>query len=157
MGNLNVYMEGWVTAYSGTSLSMNVDLINGSGSYSAWYLNLSGAPGAGYAATSASPLSIVTGPTTLTTQLGLAYSPGARVRVSAQTAPTNWIEGIVTAYSPFTGTLAVAVDTIGGSGAFTAWNINIAGQPGAPASIALATIVFELSARVKAVEAKLQA
>jgi hypothetical protein len=132
-GSPNSYMEGWVTGYSGTSLSVNVDLINGSGSFSNWNLNVSGAPGVGYGpAASASTLSVVLGAATLTTQTGLAYTPGARVRLSAQADPTNWIEGIVTAYAISTGAFTVNVDLTRGTGAFTGWNINIAGQPAGP-------------------------
>jgi hypothetical protein len=125
-------MEGWITAYSGTGLTINVDLANGSGSYSDWNLNLSGAPGAGYAATSVSAASIITGPVTMTlqSQSSLAYSPGARVRMASQASPQNWVEGLCTAYSSLTDALTVNVDLIAGTGAFTAWNINLAGQQG---------------------------
>jgi len=128
-GSPSSYMEGWVSAYAGTSLTVNIDLAAGSGSFSDWNLNLSGAPGSGYLATSASPLSVVLGSATLTTQTGLAYTPGARVRLSAQADPTNWLEGIVTAYAIATGSFTVSVDLTRGTGAFTGWNINIAGQP----------------------------
>jgi hypothetical protein len=130
--NPGVYMEGLVSGYSGTSLTIAADLVNGSGTYNDWNLNLTGPSGSGYAATSASSLSISLGPVTLITQPGLAYTPGARVRISAQSAPANWIEGIVTAYS--VNALSVAVDLIGGLGAFSAWNINLTGQPGQPSS-----------------------
>jgi hypothetical protein len=130
--NAGVYMEGRVSAYSGTSLTIAVDLANGSGSYNDWNLNLTGPTGSGYAATSTSSLSISLGQITLTTQPGLAYTPGARVRIAAQSAPTNWIEGIVTAYS--VSALSVAVDLLGGLGAFSAWDINLTGQPGQPSS-----------------------
>ena len=123
-----VYMEGLVSSYSGTSLVIAADLVNGSGTYNDWNLNLTGPMGSGYAATSASTASISLGSITLTTQPGLAYSPGARARISAQSTPSNWIEGLVTAYS--TNALSVAVDLINGSGAFSAWNINLTGQVG---------------------------
>jgi hypothetical protein len=125
-------MEGLVTGYSGTSLTIAVDLANGSGTHSDWNLNLTGPAGSGYAATSVSSLSISLGPVTLTTQPGLAYTPGARVRLSAQSDPANWVEGIVTVYSVTA--LSVAVDLIGGFGAFSAWNINLTGQPGQPSA-----------------------
>jgi hypothetical protein len=127
-----VYMEGLVSDYSGTSLTIAVDLINGSGAHNDWNLNLTGPIGSGYAATSASSLSISLGSVMLITQPGLAYSPGARIRVTSQSSLTNWIEGIVTAYSATT--LSVAVDLTGGLGAFSAWNINLTGQPGQPSS-----------------------
>jgi hypothetical protein len=153
-GTPTSYMEGWVTSYGGSALIMTVDLANGTGTYSDWNLNLSGIPGAGYAASSSTALSIALGSSSLTTGLGLAYSPGARVRISAQSAPTNWMEGIVTSYSNANGTLAFTADLIGGSGAFTVWTINIAGQPGVPA--ALTALVNELSARLKMVEVALR-
>jgi hypothetical protein len=133
--NPNTYMEGWITSYVGNSLTMNVDLLNGSGSHNDWNINVSGAPGLGYAGTSTSAASIVTGPVTITTQPGLAYSAGARVRLSAQADPTNWIEGLCTAYSSLTDAMTVNVDLTGGTGAFLAWNINIAGQQGIPPTI----------------------
>jgi hypothetical protein len=44
-------------------------------------------------------VTIGTGSHTFTTQAGLAYTVGARARVSSNGSPTNWMEGIVTAYS----------------------------------------------------------
>jgi hypothetical protein len=130
--NPSVYMEGLVSGYSGTSLTIIADLINGSGSFNDWNLNLTGPAGSGYMATSATTASVSLGPVTLTTQQGLAYTPGARVRISARSSPTNWIEGLVTAYSA--GSLSVIADLTGGLGAFSAWNINLTGQPGQPSS-----------------------
>lgn len=124
------FMEGIVTAYNGLVMTINVDTIGGSGTYSDWNLNLTGSMGPGYRATSTTAISIVTGLVTLQTQVGLAYSIGARVRISSQTSPSNWIEGLVTAYSPLGTSLTVNVDLIGGSGAFSAWDINLAGQQG---------------------------
>ncbi len=90
-----------------------------------------GATGPGFAATSASSVTIASsGSKAFTTQAGLAYSPGARVRVSDVANPTTkWMEGVVTAYSGTT--LTFTADKSGGSGTLTSWNINIAGQPGA--------------------------
>jgi hypothetical protein len=55
--------------------------------------------GPSYVATSATSVTIGTGSHTFTTQAGLAYTVGVRTRVSSNSAPTNWMEGIVTAYS----------------------------------------------------------
>jgi hypothetical protein len=41
------YMEGVVTAYSGTSLTINMAKVSGSGTFAAWNLNLAGDPGSG--------------------------------------------------------------------------------------------------------------
>lgn len=40
------WMEGIVTAYSGTTLTINVDLINSSGTFADWNINIAGNPGA---------------------------------------------------------------------------------------------------------------
>ena len=44
--NSAIYMSGVVVSYSGTTLVVNVSVTNGSGTYSAWLINLSGVPGA---------------------------------------------------------------------------------------------------------------
>lgn len=78
-----------------------------------WNIDIAGQPGfgpsgAGYRATSTTNLPIATGPVTVTTQTGLAYLPGARARLSSNSAPTQWIEGIVTSYTG--GSLSLNVD-----------------------------------------------
>ena len=54
-----------------------------------------GAAGAGYMATSTTSVVIGTGSKTFTTQAGLAYLAGDRVRVSSSATPTNFMEGAV--------------------------------------------------------------
>ena len=87
-----------------------------------------GPTGAGYQATSTTAVTIATGSHTLTTQAGLAYTVGARVRVSSQSTPTNFVEGLVTSYSGTS--LTLNADLIGGSGSFADCNLNLAGQQG---------------------------
>jgi hypothetical protein len=156
-GAPNNWVEGIVTAYSGAAITITADLVSGSGSFSDWNINLAGQIGAtgatgaqgstgpqggqgvqgvagptgpGYTATSATSATIGLGSVTMTTQAGLAYTAGARVRLAATSAPAaDWMEGVCTAYS---GTaLTVNVDLINGSGTFTSWTINTAGQTGA--------------------------
>jgi hypothetical protein len=89
-----------------------------------------GIQGASYIATSITSLAVALGVQTFTTQTGLAYLVGARARASSNSAPTNFMEGIVTSY---TGTaLTINVDVIGGSGTFADWNLNVAGVAGGP-------------------------
>jgi hypothetical protein len=76
--------------------------------------------------TSTTVISVITGPVTLVTQAGLAYRAGVRVRLSAEGQPQNWIEGTVTSYADTS--MSVNVDLTGGSGAFPAWDINLAGD-----------------------------
>lgn len=88
-----------------------------------------GPAGASYAGTSTTSLAIGTGSKTLTTQSGLAYSVNAsRVRVANST--TNWMAGLVTAYSG--ASMTVAVDEIGGTGTLTSWTLSLAGEKGSP-------------------------
>ena len=98
-----------------------------------------GPTGPGYTATSATSLTIPPSvPTTiaLTTQGGLAYLIGSRVRIVENARPTTvWMEGPVTAYTSSSGAMQVSVDTIasgsGGGGPYTDWNLSVAGQVGA--------------------------
>jgi hypothetical protein len=89
---------------------------------------LPGLDGAGYAATSATSVAIGTGSKTFATQTGLAYSAGARVRITSAANTANWMEGLVSAYSG--NTLVVTVAVVSGSGTHADWNINLAGEPG---------------------------
>lgn len=93
-----------------------------------------GNTGPGYAATSVSSVAIASsGSQTFTTQAGLAYMAGARVRVADAAAPsTNYMEGVVTSYSVTT--LVFTADRSAGSGTKTSWTINCVGDSGATGS-----------------------
>ena len=69
------YMEGIVTAYSGTTLTINVDLINGSGAHTDWDINLAGEPG-DVGATGATGPAGSTGPAGPTGATGTTGSTG---------------------------------------------------------------------------------
>ncbi|MCK1479904.1 hypothetical protein IVB27_35485 [Bradyrhizobium sp. 197] len=87
-----------------------------------------GTNGAGYGGTSTTSLAIGTGSKAFTTQAGLAYANGARVRASSAANTSNWMEGRVT-YSGTT--LTMTSDKVGGSGTLADWNLNVVGEPGA--------------------------
>ena len=87
--------------------------------------------GPGYTATSTTSLTIGIGSQSLTTQTGLAYTAGARIRLSSSANSSNYIEGIVTTYNSGTGALVFTADYIGGSGTYADWNINLTGDVGA--------------------------
>lgn len=103
-----------------------------------------GTNGAGYGGTSTTSLAIGTGSKAFTTQAGLAYTNGARVRATATAGATGWLEGVAT-YSGTT--LTITSDKTNGSGTGTAWNFNVAGEPGTVgvATIAGNTGAFTLS------------
>ena len=146
------FMEGVITAFSSTSLTVNVDYIGGSGTYAVWNIvnagvvgttGVTGATGAGTTGatgaaglgfnglTSATSLAIGTGSKVFTTNLAstaTAFAVGTRVRVVYTTIPTNFMEGVITAFSSTS--LTVNVDYIGGSGTYAAWNITSAGAVG---------------------------
>lgn len=90
-----------------------------------------GATGPGYLATSATSNSIASsGSKSFTTQAGLAYTAGARVRAADTSSPSvNYMEGVVTSYSGTT--LIFTADRSAGSGTLTSWTINLAGDQGA--------------------------
>lgn len=54
-----------------------------------------------------------------------AFTVGTRVRVAYTTTPSNWMEGVITAFSGTS--LTVNVDTVGGSGTYAAWTFSVAG------------------------------
>ncbi|MCS3895581.1 hypothetical protein M2171_004714 [Bradyrhizobium japonicum USDA 38] len=81
-----------------------------------------------YGGTSTTSLAIGAGSKVFTTQAGLAYQNGARVRASSAANTANWMEGLVT-YSGTT--LTMTSDKTGGSGTLADWNFNVVGQPGA--------------------------
>lgn len=85
--------------------------------------------GPGYLATSTTSLLIAAASKSFTTQAGLAYTVGARVRASSAADTSNYMEGLVTSYSGTT--LVVNVTRVGGSGTLNDWNINLAGDVGA--------------------------
>lgn len=88
-----------------------------------------GANGAGYGGTSTSSLAVGTGSKTFTTQAGLAYVVGSRVRATSASTAADWMEGVVTSYSSTT--LIINVDTVGsGTDTKTDWNLSLSGEPG---------------------------
>lgn len=131
-GNTAVWMEGIVTAYAAGSLTLNVDAIGTPTSRSDWAFSVSGLKGAdaapinGTSTTSTTPSLAVK---VFTTQAGLAFQVGTRVRVASQSAAAVWMEGKVTAY--VTTSLTVDVDLIGTATAKTDWTILICGERGA--------------------------
>jgi hypothetical protein len=91
---------------------------------------VAGEDGAGYGGTSTSTLAIASsGSISVTTQAGLAYVVGSRVRLASSATPTNWMEGVVTSYSSTT--LVFTADLSNGSGTISSWTLSIAGVRGA--------------------------
>jgi hypothetical protein len=77
-------------------------------------------PDDGFNGTSSTSNTPGTGPFTFTTQSGLQFFTGEKIRAVSHAAPaTNWIEGTVTSYSSTT--LVIAETSYGGSGAHTDW------------------------------------
>jgi hypothetical protein len=109
-----------------------------------------GPKGAGYKASSISTAAITsTGTVTLVVQPGLAYSAGARARVTATVDPVNqYMEGVVSSYDPATGNLVVVMDISIGSGSYSSWNVNIAGVPGQVVGGTLGTMAAQNAAAV---------
>ncbi len=102
---------------TGRSFSSDVNAVPGTGG-----------DGKGYLATSTTSLTIgSSGSKAPVTQLNLAYSAGARVRLTS-TGTAAWMEGPVTGYAA-DGTLTFTADLSSGAGTHTDWNINLAGNP----------------------------
>jgi hypothetical protein len=115
---------GTVTTGAGGSSAA----VTNSGTSGAAVLDFTIPAGKTYGGTSSTSLTIGTGSKAFTTQSGLAYQNGARVRASSAANTSNWMEGLVT-YSGTT--LTINVDKTNGSGTLADWNLNVVGEPGA--------------------------
>ena len=83
-----------------------------------------------FGGTSSTSFAIGSGSKAFATQENLAYTVGSRVRIASSASPTtNYMEGVVTAYSA--GTLTVNVSLAVGSGTHTDWLFSLAGEVGA--------------------------
>lgn len=115
---------GTVTTGAGGSAAA----VNNSGTSNAAVLDFTIPAGKTYGGTSTTSLTIGTGAKAFTTQSGLAYQDGARVRASSAANTSNWMEGLAT----YSGTsLTIDVDKTNGSGTLADWNFNNVGEPGA--------------------------
>jgi hypothetical protein len=104
----------------------------------------SGADGAGYSGvTSTSNVAIGGGTKVFTLNTSSsAFSSGARVRASGATV-TNYMEGIVTISGT---TMTMSCDSFGGSGSFSSWNINLAGERGSAGAAGGSYVHYQSSA-----------
>jgi len=81
-------------------------------------------------ATSTSLATVTTGVTSIIIQAGKAFVVGMVVQIASTASPTNYMNGVITAYNPATGVLIVDADVSSGSGTFTAWTVSLsAPQP----------------------------
>jgi hypothetical protein len=121
--------SAWITAGSGIEGPVGPQGIQGiTGTTGATGSTGPAGSGASYSGTSSNSLAIATGSKTFTTQSGLGYTVGLRLRAASAGTPTSYMEGIVTAYSGTS--LTLSVDATGGSGSLADWNINVAGNAG---------------------------
>lgn len=97
-----------------------------------------GPAGPSYQATSTSSVAIGTGSKTFTVQSSRGYSAGQWVRVS--NSSSNYMEGTVTSYSGTTLIINVPAGRAIGSGTYTSWNVNIAGDIGPANSLAIGSV-----------------
>jgi hypothetical protein len=92
------------------------------------------------AGTSTTSVTVGTGSKSFTTQTGIAWATGQRLR-AVNTAGDRVLDGPVTSYNATTGALVLNVDFFQGVGADSTWTIIISGEQGVqgPAGIAGAT------------------
>jgi hypothetical protein len=89
-----------------------------------------------YNETSATSTTIGTGSKTFTVTIPVtstAFTVGTRVRVAYAVTPSNFMEGVITAFT--TTSMTVNVDATGGSGTYTNWTISVAGIAGANSTV----------------------
>jgi len=78
-----------------------------------------------YSATSTTSLSIGTGSKSLTIETGKGFTIGQPVLIASTAAPSNYMNGQVTAYNSTTGAMTVNVTNIGGSGTIASWAVSV--------------------------------
>jgi hypothetical protein len=76
-----------------------------------------------YKSTSVSSIAIGAGSKIFAVGTGYSYAVGNRIRATDSGNTANYVEGTVTSYSA--GNLTINVNTIGGSGTISSWNINL--------------------------------
>src|SRR3569833_17322 len=121
------WMEG-VATYAGTTLTITVDKVNGSGTFASWNFNIVGQPGTGDL-TAANNLSDVASADTAITNLhGVSYNAPqtieaaaqsvARANISAVKVPSSWTRTVLTSgsgtYTTPAGCKAINVRLVGG-------------------------------------------
>ena len=121
-----------------TALTVGVNGTNGT----------NGATGPGYGGTSTTSLLIANSTTkTFTTQAGLAYVVGSRIRATSAANVSNFMEGACTGYSGTS--LSISVDNIGGSGTHADWMFTLAVALNANAtSVQYDTIALAIAAPI---------
>lgn len=97
-----------------------------------------GPAGPSYQGTSTSSVAIGTGSKTFSTQAGLGFSANQWVRVA--NSSSNYMEATVSSYSGTTLVINVPTGRAIGSGTFTSWNINIAGDVGPANSLVIGSV-----------------
>ena len=94
-----------------------------------------------YGQTSLTSTTIGTGSQTFTVGIpatSSAFTVGTRVRFAYTTTPSNFMEGVITAFS--NSTMTVLVDLTGGSGTYAAWAVSVAGNQGTGAVTAVSVV-----------------
>ena len=136
------YMEGITTAVSPGQLTVSIDYVVGTGTFTAWNLMIAGergADGAAGAAGAAGTSAAVTVNSTSSNTVGtgsktFAYpsTPGIGwvigSRVKALSLSLEYMMGVVTAVSSTS--VTINMDTTSGSGTFSVWKLGLAGEVG---------------------------
>jgi hypothetical protein len=98
-------------------------------SSSAWSTEMFGFVASAMHATSATEIGIAAGEQAFTlAETARGWGIGARLRAASVTDPSNFMEGIATAYAGTS--LTLDVDLVGGSGTHSDWAVNLTGEPG---------------------------
>lgn len=131
------YMEGTVTAYSGTSMTVNVDTTAGSGTYAAWTIGLTGVVNTGVTSFSGGS----TGLTPATATSGVVALGGTLAVANGGTGQTSYTDGQLLIGNTTGNTLNAATLTPGsgvsitnGAGAIT---ISATGSGGTVTSVSV--------------------
>ena len=142
------FMFGTLTARSGATFTVNVLAISESGTYSSWYLTLSGpqgiqgtqgvqgltgatGPAVTLKTTSTTSLTIGPGSFSFTTAAALDLQTGQYLTLASAADTANYMTGRITAIAGTSVSITVGTYDWGGSGTRADWNVGISGAKGA--------------------------
>ena len=147
-GDPSKFMFGTLTARSGATFTVNVLAISGAGTYSSWYLTLSGpqgiqgtqgvqgltgatGPAVTLKTTSATSLTIGPGSFSFATAASLDLQTGQYLTLASAADSSNYMTGGITAIAGTAVTISVGTYDWGGVGTRADWNVGISGAKGA--------------------------
>ena len=114
-------IQVWAPALNAAAAAASAESAAASASAAAASATLAATVSAGTSDVSTTSLAIETGPKTFTVTAGKSFTAGMYLTATDQADSANYMQGFVTSYSGTT--LIMTIQSVGGSGTISAWNI----------------------------------